>query len=96
MREPTTKECEEQTIVDGMVAAFYPQMGGYVGKCLVEPEPVNNGKDYCFNVYVWHDGEFPFSNGKPRELHHCNAQQFKDFGYLLDLLEHNLRCGAKI
>jgi len=35
-----------------------------------------------FDVYVWHDGDFPFtgSNRIPTRVHHCCAQQFIRFG----------------
>ncbi len=37
-------------------ACWYPQMGGYVGKALAVPTGAG-----CVDVYVWHDGEFPFA-----------------------------------
>src|SRR3990167_6716014 len=83
-REPTPEECETNAriVIDGrsFVADWYPQMGGYVGKCLIEKV------DGCFDVYVWHDGEFAFSGEggrNPVELHHCSAEQFIAFGELL-------------
>jgi len=64
------------------LACWYPQMGGYVGRCLVEVLPtVPDG--YCFEVYVWHDGEFPFEEGTPRQLHHCDPEQFIHFGEIV-------------
>jgi len=63
-------------------------MGGYVGRCVVEP-----GGDGCFECFVWHDGEFPFSDDDgcntrgcdgPFVLHHCSAKQFIKFGQLVD------------
>lgn len=82
---PTTDQCSSHTPVDGGFACWYPQMGGYVGKAIVYPLPSG-----CFDVLIWHDGEFPFdplnedgdisdSRG-PIELHHCDPQQFVDFG----------------
>lgn len=59
-------------------ACWYPQMGGYVARCIIHPH--NNG---CFDAYVWHDGEFPFdeTDGRsPARIHHCDAQQFIEFG----------------
>lgn len=61
-------------------ACWYPQMGGYVGKCVVEPM---GGPDDCFEAFVWHDGEFPFSTeygDRVAVLHHCSAAQFVKFG----------------
>lgn len=81
MREPTGKECETSAAYeDENVRGFctwYPQMGGYVGKCVVQP------LGGCFEVYVWHDGEFPFEGNSPVELHHCDADQFIRFGALV-------------
>ena len=78
--EPTVEQCAiNERIEHGertYYAAWYPQMGGYVGKCLIEFE----GGPSCFGVYVWHDGDFPFGEGAPVELHHCDPEQFIDFG----------------
>ena len=90
-REPTPEECTANTTVtiDGSeyTAAWYPQMGGYVGKCWVITDTpldiVGDGDDEaCFTVLVWHDGEFPFGDddGPPRRLHHCAPSQFVRFG----------------
>ena len=63
------------------MCAWYPQMGGYVGKCIIETYGTG-----CADVYVWHDGEFPFGEASsedrrqaPVRLHHCAAEQFEDF-----------------
>lgn len=59
-------------------ACWYPRMGGYVGMCVVQP---GDGPEACFEAFVWHDGEFPFSGGETMAiLHHCNAKQFVEFG----------------
>lgn len=90
MREPTGDECNANAVLyedaDGVrgVACWYPQMGGYVGKAIIE---VGRG-DGCFEVYVWHDGEFPFSDESapgesPAHLHHCMAEQFIRLGELV-------------
>lgn len=86
--QPTPEDCNENrtvvVVIDGRtvvgMAAWYPQMGGYVGKCLVE----TSGPDSCFDCYVWHDGEFPFAGESdperpPAVLHHCSADQFRVF-----------------
>lgn len=85
--EPTSDQCtsnESLTLADGRraMACWYPQMGGYVGKALL----VDDGG--CVDVYVWHDGQFPFSGDdydigpreNPVELHHCDPSQFIRFG----------------
>ncbi len=88
IREPTPDECSTNTFIVGLgMAAWYPQMGGYTGKCIIVP------LGGCFDVYVWHDGEFPFSDGKgPVRLHHCDADQFERFAEVarraLDMEEH--------
>jgi hypothetical protein len=87
--EPTAAQCDANEIVelpgsDGprrFLATWYPQMGGYVGKCMVSLNYENQGEHLpCFDAYVWHDGEFAFSDGPPFELHHCDAEQFIRFG----------------
>lgn len=95
-RAPTYEEIKENAIVDGCMAAWYPQMGGYVGKCWVRmgcynnlPPTVTPGMD----VLVYHDGEFPIDPdvsrygglpNNPIELHHCGADQFVRFGQLCE------------
>lgn len=79
-REPTGDECNTHAVIecgsDRWTACWYPQMGGYAGKCLVL-----GGGDECFDVLVWHDGEFSFAEGEcsPTRLHHCSADQFVRF-----------------
>jgi hypothetical protein len=84
MKEPTSEQCSEHEIVDRgdgwtAVAIWYPQMGGYVGKCVVR---FGNEPQSCFDAWVWHDGEFPFgtSAGDPVQIHHCDPEQFVRFG----------------
>ena len=89
MREPTGDECNSNMVVTfnevDCHACWYPQMGGYVGKCWVVPQ--NSG---CFRVYVWHDGNFPFTDEDDDRtvatIHHCNADQFIDFGNFVKTL----------
>lgn len=80
MREPTGQECSDDAPYehDGRrgIATWYPQMGGYVGKCVVLFDAGG-----CFDVFVWHDGEWPFGADRaPIELHHCDPEQFVTFG----------------
>lgn len=96
MREPTAQECGDRAEVQltGQIvgrACWYPQMGGYVGRAVA----VADGG--CVDVYVWHNGDFPFSgerpdwDGRPQNpalLHHCDGDQFVDFGkFLMSLQE---------
>jgi hypothetical protein len=95
-REPTSDECSSHARidVDGDVgyACWYPQMGGYVAKAVAMYDGSAEGG--CFDVYVWHDGDFPFSEDhygipeNPRELHHCSGQQFIAFGEFLVSIEN--------
>ncbi len=84
---PTAEECSANSKIewDGhqCFAAWYPQMGGYTSPCLIIP-----WEGGCFDVFVWHDGEFPFGEeddvrGPVRQLHHCDAEQFIRFGTLV-------------
>lgn len=91
IREPTAEECSANTLLwerDGVraYACWYPQMGGYVGKAVVEVWPTDS--NVCFEVSVWHDGEFPFGEDTaPARLHHCEAEQFIRFGQLVQRLQ---------
>lgn len=82
--EPTADECSQHAKVcetDEIVAyaLWYPQMGGYRGSAIAEIDKRNG----CVDVYVWHDGEFPFGDESPKVIHHCDASQFIEFGQLL-------------
>lgn len=90
--EPSTDQCTANspiTLPDGRTgyAIWYPTMGGYVGRAVVAPD------DGCFEAWVWHDGEFPFSgsdpyreSGTPNHLHHCSADAFVTFGQTVERL----------
>ncbi len=96
IKEPTGDQCtnNEKVFEDKHrigYAIWYPQMGGYVGKAVAlfdriwEEFPTNCRRGGCINVLVWHDGEFPFGDEKdnPREIHHCDPEQFIEFGEIL-------------
>jgi hypothetical protein len=62
------------------MACWYPQMGGYSGKAVAVSDDTG-----CVDLYVWHDGEFPFTGdddgpAPPVEVHHCDPEQFIQFG----------------
>lgn len=83
--EPTHQECTDHAPVGPGVAVWYPQMGGYRGKAVVVLDGEGHG---CCDVYVWHDGNFPINSAdqdapNPAVLHHCNGQQFIEFGMFL-------------
>jgi hypothetical protein len=88
--EPEAGQCSANAAVTvgGLrgVAFWYPSMGGYVGKAIALPD------GGCVDVYVWHDGEFPFPGEQawpddrahsPVRLHHCNPEDFIRLGTLL-------------
>lgn len=85
---PTIDECNANTVLyedEDVIyrACWYPQMGGYTGRAVIGFPP--GVKEPCFDVWVWHDGEFPFDpvtspNMEPTVLHHCAADQFINFG----------------
>ena len=100
--EPTSDECVSNAKVwedehEIGYACWYPQMGGYVGKCVVVFSKLHGDETSppCFTAWVWHNGEFPFSNdhsfddpGKePNRLHHCSSEQFNRFGDLVARLQ---------
>lgn len=94
IRIPTTEQCSSHDIVYETeskvgVACWYPQMGGYVARAVViidkEWKAFSGGSQEggCFDMLIWHDGEFPFdeeSGQSPAHLHHCDPQQFINFG----------------
>lgn len=91
MREPTAEECNKNTEIEpNKFAAWYPQMGGYGSFCIVHD--LRSDAPGCFDVYIWHDGEFPFSSADIEEdengkkvavLHHCDPEQFIIFGNIV-------------
>ena len=92
MRQPTSDECDSHAMIteagEQWMAAWYPQMGGYGAYCWVNIRNEHDGVLPCFDVLVWHDGEFPFGDGNPpTELHHCVAAQFIEFGSLVKRMQ---------
>lgn len=90
IRQPTAEECSAHAVVsvgDWVgYACWYPQTGGYHGKAVAVVDA-----DGCVDVFVWHDGQFPF-DGQCQEcrvervpvvLHHCDGRQFVLFGRFL-------------
>src|SRR5689334_793528 len=57
-REPTSVECTGRARVGEHATAFwFPQMGGYTARAVAVVDP----DDCCIDVWVWHNGEFPFT-----------------------------------
>ena len=99
IQQPTSEQCSSGAVVfdqDGRIgyACWYPQMGGYVGRAVAlfdkEWQQREDGATMggCIDVLVWHDGDFPFHDGdeKPREIHHCDPEQFIEFGQFLQTI----------
>ena len=89
MVEPTGEQCNnnekvKETHDSVHYACWYPQMGGYVGKAVICVDKCP--QIGCVEVFVWHDGEFPFSgkDENPTQLHHCNGYQFISFGEFMN------------
>lgn len=100
MREPSAEECSARARVQlddtrSGWACWYPSMGGYAGRAVV----VVPGQTGHADVFVWHNGEFPFPGqnppygepSNPMELHHCDGVSFVAFGNFLEELidEHD-------
>lgn len=82
---PTPEQCEANAEVDVPacgkgVAFWHPQWGGYTARAIMVP--YENGD--CFDVYVWHDGEFPRNDKPPREYHYCDSDQLRKMADLAD------------
>ena len=97
VEKPTPEQCSSNACLFrderwSYYAAWYPQMGGYVGMAVIQIEKGNN--NVCFDAFVWHDGEFPFNGeegDQPRRLHHCEASQFVSFGALVGRLQRDFQ-----
>lgn len=93
VRKPTGDECNDNKLMGEdanywYFAGWYPQMGGSHGIAILRVYKNTQDEDSCFDVFVWHDGDFPFdSGGDPIELHHCSAEQFIEFGNLVKRLQ---------
>lgn len=97
MRRPTGDECDKNSVIfetENQIgyAIWYPQMGGYSGTAVAVMSKSGTvmgsiSIDTCVDVYVWHDGEFPFEGESPKELHHCDPMQFVHFGNKLASLQ---------
>lgn len=96
LNEPTPEECSKKSKVldtDCHIgyACWFPQMGGYAGKCVAvfDKQRIQheNGsaEGGCIELYVWHDGEFPFTEeaGEPKHIHICSPEEFITFGKFL-------------
>lgn len=82
--EPTSEQCSNREQVgENLYACYYPQMGGYGSKCVIQLIPDEEREDTCFEAWIWHDGDFPYTDSDPVRLHHCSAEQFIRFGHFV-------------
>lgn len=80
------------------LTTYYPQMGGYFGICRVtfdaetssnQPEPG------CFNVDIWHDGQFPFTGERRGRLQGQCEVCTHPYEYEAAAPSHLHHCGAE-
>lgn len=90
-RNPTHQECTDHVeIAPGAWAFWWPQMGGYGAHAVAVPDP-----DCCIDVYVWHDGRFPFDGScqscgddrAPTRLHIEDGDAWIRLGEFLNSLD---------
>lgn len=96
--QPTAEQCNKRALVaededEVRFATWHPQWGGYTGKCIVQIGKMTNNigdSDYpgCFEVWNWHDGEFP-SKDYVDEKHYCSPEQLIRFG--VEILEKMMK-----
>lgn len=98
--EPTQHQCSNETELTWSgsddtehhgTACWYPRMGGYHTKAVAELD-----QDGHIDVWVWHNGQFPFTNEfdddrPPVLLHHCEGDGFVIFGQFLEKLAETQR-----
>ena len=102
LKEPTPEQCSENAVVfegEGQIgyAIWYPQMGGYHAKsvALCDKNWIDRGTSRtggCVDIWLWHDGEWPFHDGQPpMQIHLCDPDQFIEFGEKLTALNNQHR-----
>lgn len=80
------------------IAFWHPQWGGYGAHAVMVPSNCPSGpndaamaeecppEEMCFDVYVWHNGEFPYDGDKPpREYHYCQSAQVARMAKLAEM-----------
>lgn len=67
---------------DGALWTWLPRVGGYVSPCRVVSCDIHAGVDACFDVDVYHDGEFPTDHPEIT-LHFCAHEQLTAFAELV-------------
>ena len=106
IRRPTPDECNANAVVYGTddaigYALWHPQVGGYCGRAVAimskrwwrHPDGAACGA--CFDLAVWHDGDFPRDSVEPvATLHFCGADQFVRFGQEVAALQAKHRVPA--
>lgn len=83
MKMPTSEQCGKNLTetIEGkeLIAFWHPQWGGYHGKAWL-----HRHEEGCFDVYVWHDGDFPYEDKGPEKYHYCNSLQLRQMADLAD------------
>lgn len=55
---------------EGYSYLWFPQVGGYCSPCAIRPTTTDDS-DPCFEIWIWHDGEFPCND--PAHFHLCST-----------------------
>lgn len=82
-----TNKAVEETDRGFRLYCYHPQWGGYSSHAEVEFDRKTDTGPGCFELSVYHDGDFP-SDGIEFQRHCCAADQFIRFG--LNVLEAQL------
>lgn len=99
---PTNDQCSNNEVVfdcNGRIGhAFWtPQAGGYRGKSVAvfdkgwKSYASGSAEGGCIDIYIWHDGEFPYDDEdgrEPVEFHICDPEQFITFGEKLKTINN--------
>jgi hypothetical protein len=77
---PTADECSAKAQVGEHLWAFWwPSMGGYVVRAVVRSVP----DDCCQEIWIWHDGEFPYDDRPPVRITSCDPGGWVRMGEFL-------------
>ena len=82
MKPPTAEQCTNNEVIEcanneEAMAIWLPQVGGY--SSFAWAIHFKNDSNECFQVRVYHDGEFP-KDEETIELHFCDPEQIIAFG----------------
>lgn len=84
LKQPSPEQCSSNALLyenDNVMkfAMWFPQMGGYcsVSVVTIDKHASHCKGNPCYDVDFWHDGDFPYDNLPPRNLHFCNSVQLR-------------------